>query len=74
MQKICTDGKGEKIPIKKETVSVKDVIVIETAASLSIFAIRSGTDWVKSVRLHAANMTNVSSIPTPKIQKSRLIL
>ena len=65
MQKIWTEGNGENIPMKNDTVSVKDVIVMETAASLNILAMRSGTDSVKSVRLQAANMTNVSSIPTP---------
>lgn len=66
MQKICTDGNGEKIPIKKDSISVTEVIVIETAASESIIAIRSGTGSVGAVRLHAANITKVSSIPIPK--------
>lgn len=34
------DGNGEIMPIKNEIISVTDVIVIETAASLSVDAIR----------------------------------
>lgn len=65
VQKICTDGNGLKIPIQKETISVNDVIVIETAASDIIIPIRSGTLNFTDVRRHAANITNVSSIPMP---------
>ena len=67
MQKICTEGNGEKMPMKKDSISVTDVIVIETAASESIMAIRSGTGSVGAVRLHAASITKVSSIPIPRI-------
>lgn len=65
MQNICTDGKGEKMPMKNESISVTEVIVIETAASDNIIPIRSGTDSLGDARLQAANMTNVSSIPIP---------
>lgn len=63
MQKILTDGNGLMTPIQKETMSVNDVIVIETAASDNITPIRSGTPNLTDVRRHAANITNVSSIP-----------
>lgn len=65
MQKICTDGKGEKMPMKNESMSVTEVIVIETAASDNMMAIRSGTGSLGEVLRHAASMTNVSSIPIP---------
>lgn len=65
MQKICTEGKGERMPMKNDIMSVKDVIVMETAASLRVAAILSGTGFIMLVRLQAANMTNVSSIPIP---------
>lgn len=65
-QKICTDRNGLMIPIQNETISVTDVIVIETAASDIIKPIRSGTDSFGDVRRHAASITNVSSIPIPK--------
>lgn len=68
MQKIVTDGKGLKTPIKKLKKSVTDVIVMETAASLNIWAIRSGTDVLIDVRRQAANITKVSSIPMPIIR------
>lgn len=42
-----------------------DVIVMETAASDIMCPIRSGTDNLTEVRRHAANITNVSSIPIP---------
>lgn len=64
-QKICTDRNGLMIPIQNETISVTDVIVIETAASDIINPIRSGTDSFGEVRRHAASITNVSSIPIP---------
>lgn len=66
MQKICTEGKGERMPMKKDIISVKDVMVIETAASLSVAAILSGTGLQILVLLQAANITKVSSIPIPK--------
>lgn len=66
MQKIVTDGKGLNTPMAKLIMSVIDVIVIETAASLSVIAIRSGTLVLMEVLLQAANITNVSSIPIPK--------
>lgn len=66
VQNIWTDGKGLSIPIQKLIISVTEVIVIETAASDNIFPIRSGTLCFIDVRLHAANITNVSSRPIPK--------
>lgn len=68
MQKICTEGNGENIPIKKDNISVTEVMVIETAASDNIMAILSGTGSLGGVLLHAANITNVSSIPIPVIE------
>lgn len=55
--------------MKKDIISVKDVIVIETAASLNVAAILSGTGLEMLVLLQAANMTKVSSIPIPIIKK-----
>lgn len=66
MQNMVTDGKGLKIPIQKLKKSVTEVIVIETAASLNIWAILSGTGVLMDVRLHAANITKVSSMPIPE--------
>lgn len=66
MQNIVTDGNGLKIPIQKLIISVTDVIVIETAASLNILAILTGTLSLIDVLLQAANITKVSSIPIPK--------
>jgi len=51
--------------MKKDIMSVKDVIVMETAASLNVAAILSGTGLEMLVLLQAANMTKVSSIPIP---------
>lgn len=65
VQNICTDGNGLMIPIQNDTISVSDVIVIDTAASDNIKPIRSGTDSFGDVRRHAANITNVSSMPIP---------
>lgn len=65
VQKIRTDGKGEKMPIQKEIMSVSDVMVMLTAASDIMCAMRSGTDSFTDVRRHAANITKVSSIPIP---------
>lgn len=64
------DGKGLSIPIHKLTMSVTEVIVMETAASDIVWPMRSGTDIVTGVRLHAANITNVSSIPIPALNKN----
>lgn len=66
MQNILTDGNGLKIPMKKLIMSVTDVIVIDTAASLNIVAIRCGTLSFIEVLRQAANITNVSSIPIPE--------
>ena len=68
MQKICTEGKSLRMPMKKETILVRDVMVMDTAASDIIKPIRSGTSNFTDVRRQAANMTNVSSMPMP-IQK-----
>lgn len=68
MQKICTEGNGENIPIKKDNISVTEVMVIETAASDNMMAILSGTGSLGEVLRHAANITNVSSIPIPVIE------
>jgi len=57
------------MPIKKDIMSVKDVIVMETAASLNVVAILSGTGLEMLVLLQAASMTKVSSIPIPVIKK-----
>lgn len=66
MQKICTEGNGEKIPMKKDNISVTEVIVIDTAASDNMTAIRSGTSSLCEARLQAASITNVSSMPIPE--------
>lgn len=68
MQNICTEGKGENIPIKKESMSVTEVMVMETAASDNMMAILSGTGSLGEVLRHAANITNVSSIPIPEME------
>lgn len=62
---MVTEGKGLKTPIAKLMMSVTDVIVIETAASLNVMAILSGTVCFIEVLLHAASITKVSSIPIP---------
>lgn len=59
-------GNGLNLPIQKLTMSVTEVMVIDTAASDSVRANLSGTSIVTGVLLHAANITNVSSIPIPK--------
>lgn len=66
-QKIWTDRNGLMMPKVKDTMFVRVVIVMETAASDMVRAILSGTDCFIDVRLHAANITNVSSIPIPLI-------
>lgn len=53
------------MPMKKETMSVTEVMVMETAASLRVLAMRSGTGSSMFVRRHAASITKVSSIPIP---------
>ena len=73
MQNICTDGNGEKMPMKNESISVTEVIVMDTAASDNMMAIRSGTGSFGEARLHAANITNVSSIPIPGILQYKLM-
>lgn len=59
-------GNGLNFPMQKLTMSVTDVMVIDTAASESVLANLSGTSMVTGVLLHAANMTNVSSMPIPE--------
>ena len=66
MQKIFTHGKGVMIPIQKLSISVMDVMVIDTAASVNASDIRSGTELCTDVRRHAPNITKVSSMPIPK--------
>lgn len=70
-QNICMAGNGLNFPMQKLTMSVTEVMVIDTAASDSVLANRSGTSMVTGVLLHAANMTNVSSMPMPKKYTNR---
>lgn len=72
MQKICTDGNGLMMPMKNEIISVNEVMVIDTAASDNIMPIRSGTSNLTDVRLQAANITNVSSMPIPVLRKEKI--
>lgn len=72
MQNSWTDLKGLNTPMKKLTVSVTEVMVMETAASLNVCPILSGTDFVTEVLRQAASMTKVSSIPIPKISYKKL--
>jgi hypothetical protein len=65
MQNMRTDWKGLMMPIQKLIMSVMEVMVIDTAASLSIRPILSGTGRCTGVRLHAPSITNVSSMPIP---------
>lgn len=58
------------MPIQKEIMSVSDVIVIETAASDIMWPILSGTESLTDVLRHAANITNVSSIPIPELSSN----
>ena len=53
-------------PMKKEIMSVKEVMVIDTAASENVCASRSGTLSWRRERRHAANITKVSSMPMPE--------
>lgn len=59
------EGKGLSMPIQRDTMSVTEVMVIETAASDMVWASLSGTGSVTGVLLQAASITNVSSIPIP---------
>lgn len=68
---MVTEGKGLETPIQKLHKSVTEVIVMDTAASLSIWAILSGTGFLIEVLLQAANITKVSSIPIPKMFTER---
>lgn len=70
IQNIWMDGNWLTIPIQNDIISVNEVIVIDTAASDNIKPIRSGTGNFGEVRRHAANITNVSSIPMPIEKKS----
>ena len=70
MQNICTEGKGVITPMKKEIILVREVMVILTAASAYVLDNRSATVSWRRVLLHAANITKVSSMPIPKIEKS----
>jgi len=70
-QNICMAGNGLNFPMQKLTMSVTDVMVIDTAASESVLASLSGTSIVTGVLLHATNMTNVSSMPMPEKNKKK---
>ena len=56
-------------PTKKLSMSVTEVMVIDTAASLKVSLILSGTLACKEVRRHAPSITKVSSMPIPNIRK-----
>lgn len=71
MQNICTDGNGENMPIKNDSMSVTEVMVMETAASDNMIAMRSGTGSLGDALLQAASITNVSSIPIPEMSMIR---
>lgn len=75
MQNIRTDWKGLMMPIQKLIMSVTEVMVIDTAASLRVRPMRSGTGRCVDVLLQAASITNVSSIPIPggKEQAKRVV-
>lgn len=66
-EKMRTDRNGFQTPNPNETMLVTDEMVIDTAASDIIRPMRSGTDNLCDVRRHAANMTNVSSMPIPRM-------
>ena len=74
MQNILTHGNGVMTPTKKLSISVTDVIVMDTAASLKASDIRSSTGACILVRLQAPNITKVSSIPIPSIKNGAAIL
>lgn len=74
LQNICTDGNGLTIPIQNDIMSVSEVMVIETAASDIVSPIRSGTVNLTDVRRHAANITNVSSIPIPEQKQNENLI
>lgn len=56
--------------------SVSDVMVMLTAASLIMWPMRSGTESFTDVLRQAASITNVSSIPIPaeKYDDEKLIV
>ena len=56
-------------PTKKLSMSVTEVMVIDTAASLKVSLILSGTLACKEVRRHAPSITKVSSMPIPNMRK-----
>lgn len=60
------------MPIINEIKLVREVMVIETAASAYVWPSRSGTDMLVGVRRHAANSTKASSMPTPVDRKNML--
>lgn len=65
VQKIFTEGNGLMMPIQKDIISVSEVMVMDTAASDMVSAIRLSTPHLGEVRRQAASMTKVSSIPIP---------
>ena len=68
VQNISIAGNGLLFPIHKLTISVNDVMVMETAASESMWPVLSGTSMVTGVLRQAANITYVSSIPIPMME------
>lgn len=66
-------GNGLSIPIHRDTISVTDVMVMDTAASAIVAANLSGTGSVTGVLRQAANITNVSSMPIPVKKIFRII-
>lgn len=68
VQNIRIDGNWLAMPIQNDIMSVSEVIVIDTAASDNIKPMRSGTGSLTDVRRHAANITNVSSMPMPDLK------
>lgn len=64
-EKMQTARNGLIIPKLNDTILVTDEIVIDTAASDIIMPMRTGTGSLGDVRRQAANITKVSSIPTP---------
>ena len=56
-------------PTKKLSMSVTEVMVIDTAASLKVSLILSGTGACNDVRRHAPSITKVSSMPMPNMRK-----
>jgi hypothetical protein len=58
--------KDEVAPMRKLNIFVKEVMVIETAASAYVSSTLLSTMCAASVFLHDASIKNVSSIPIPE--------